>query len=67
MRGHADSVDAEAIFSRYKLALKESPFWNDKTTENGLYISGLKCPSCEKLEAWAYSKKPAVHYLQSTE
>lgn len=39
-------------------ALKNSPYWTEKTRSNGRTISNLICPECTDKTAWAYEAEP---------
>jgi len=39
-------------------ALKNSPYWTEKTRSNGRTINGLICPACGDRTAWAYDAEP---------
>lgn len=39
-------------------ALKSSPYWTNKTKDNGRTIQNLTCPACDDKTAWAYSQEP---------
>lgn len=38
--------------------LKASPYWTERTKENGRHISALRCPECGYAEGWTYKKQP---------
>lgn len=39
--------------------IKHSELWTDRSRETGTSISGLRCPECGHIEAWAYKDFPA--------
>jgi Toprim-like len=39
-------------------ALKSSPYWTNKTKDNGRTIQNLTCPACDDKTAWAYKQEP---------
>ncbi len=48
------------LVSKITERLKAGEYWTEKTKDNGDKISGLKCPECDKNEAYAHSKAPFV-------
>ncbi|MBB5348978.1 toprim domain-containing protein [Desulfoprunum benzoelyticum] len=39
-------------------ALRQSPYWTEKTRSNGNTIQQLICPACGDTKAWAYAARP---------